>query len=51
MQAARRFEVEPHNTSVQHFDRIAFVQHAFYHDRTVNACHALMCLVSLAFSQ
>jgi hypothetical protein len=26
---ARRFEIEPHTTLVQHFDRIAFVQHAF----------------------
>ncbi len=44
MQAARRSEIDPRNTLVQHFDRIAFVQDAFYHDRTVNAGHALVSL-------
>ena len=29
---------------IDHFDRIAFVQHAFYHDRTLNTGHALVSL-------
>ena len=44
MQVSRRAEIEPHCTLVQHFDRIALVQHAFYHDRTVNTGHALVSL-------